>query len=227
MLSCSIPVCHFVTYLSVNLFHITSTLHHTNTITEHTLWLLVATPEHCDGRRIHSCFMFCVAFCRSNQRVGLFAVKSPYVIAVGFCSCVTYTEWFKWSSLWYLLLGLVEFCLHVVLRDKVRVLCVMFSSGSEVKIKFGLLLKGKQVLPLHFIGYNSPLLCVGILVTSSIKTAACSDCSSQLSLVCFCKSWQSEILELSRVWAGSLELWITCYSSFKVCHWNFIHVHVI
>jgi len=37
MLSCSILVCHFVTYLSVNLFHITSTPHHTNTITEHTL----------------------------------------------------------------------------------------------------------------------------------------------------------------------------------------------
>ena len=98
-----------------------------------------------------------------------------------------------------------------------------FSCGLEVTL-YWLLLKGKQMLPPHFIRYNWPLLFVGILVTCSIKTAACS---RQLSLVCFCKFWKLEILELSRVWGNRLEFWTTCYSSFKVCHWNLIHVHVI
>jgi hypothetical protein len=78
-------VCHFVTYLSVNMFHITTTQHYTNTIIKlflyfsmlhkHTLSLLVATPGHCDSRRIHSCFMFCNPFCKSNQRVGFLCSK--------------------------------------------------------------------------------------------------------------------------------------------------------
>jgi hypothetical protein len=63
-------------------------------------------------------------------------------------------------------------------------LCVVFYVlfGVRSYIKFGLLLKGKQMLPLHFIRYNWPLLFVGILVTCCIKTAAWSGCSSQLSL---------------------------------------------
>jgi len=91
MLSSSILVCHFVTYLSVNLFHITTTQHYTNTIIElflyflmlhtRTLSLLVATPGHCDSRRIHSCFMFCNPFCRSNQRVGFLCSKMATCIS--------------------------------------------------------------------------------------------------------------------------------------------------
>jgi hypothetical protein len=67
MLSGCILVCHSVTDLSVNLFHITTTQHYTNSITElficffyvaHTLSLLAATPEYCDCRRIHSILAF-------------------------------------------------------------------------------------------------------------------------------------------------------------------------
>jgi hypothetical protein len=55
------------------------------------------THAHARARahtRVDSCFMFCNPFAEVTKEWGFFAVKWPYVLAVGFYSCVTYTEWF-------------------------------------------------------------------------------------------------------------------------------------
>jgi hypothetical protein len=99
MLSGCILVCHSMTYLSINLFHITTTQHHTNTITELFIcFFMLHKHFHCLLRHLNTVTVgVFTAFLRSEihfaevtKEWGIFAINWPYELVVGLCSCMTF-----------------------------------------------------------------------------------------------------------------------------------------